>query len=326
MMNGGVSGLVWALTIVGFLAVVVFDLAVIARRRERVDARSAVRWLAVYVALACLFGCALMVWGPNRSGGEFFAGYVTEYSLSVDNLFVFLVVISRMRVPEPAQDRVLFIGIVLSMVLRAGFIVAGAAAVSAASWTFYVMGGFLLYTALALALEGEEEEDAYHDHRLVQMLRRLLPLTEDYAGPRFSVRTPCGRLFTPLVLAVAAIAIANVVFAADSIPAIFGLTTNPYIVLTANAFALLGLRQLYFVVEVLLSRLRYLKIGLVAILAFIGVKLIFEAMVATHLQHLGRLEVPVVSTTASLVFIVTVLGMVTAASLLMSAPGRADLT
>jgi tellurite resistance protein TerC len=314
--SGGVPALVWVATIVGFIAVVVLDLAVLARRRERVDVRSAVRWLAAYVALACLFGVALVLWGPGASGGEFFAGYVTEYSLSVDNLFVFLVVISRMQVPAQAQDRVLFIGIVLSMVLRAAFIVAGAAAVSAASWTFYLLGGFLLYTAVALALEGDDDEDAFHDHRVVTALRRVLPLTDAYVGARFTLRTPKGRLFTPLVLAVAAIAIANVVFAVDSIPAIFGLTTNPYVVLSANAFALLGLRQLYFVVEMLLSRLCYLKIGLVVILGFIGVKLVFEAMVATHVGRMGRVEVPEISTTASLMTIVAVLVAVTVASLL----------
>ena len=324
-MSGGVPAVVWALTIAGFVAVVVFDLAVVARRRERVGVRSAVGWLAVYVALACLFGVTLLVWGPHRTGGEFFAGYVTEYSLSVDNLFVFLVVISRMRVPERAQDRVLFIGIVLSMLLRAVFIVVGAAAVSAASWTFYVMGGFLLYTAVALALEGEEDEDSYQDHRLVTMLRRVLPLTESYVQERFSVRTPSGRRFTPLVLAVAAIAIANVVFAVDSIPAIFGLTTNPYVVLSANAFALLGLRQLYFVVEVLLSRLCYLKIGLVMILGFIGVKLVFEAMVATGAGHLGGIEVPEISTNISLLTIVGVLATVSAASLLATSRTASDL-
>jgi tellurite resistance protein TerC len=319
-MSGGVPALVWTATIVGFVAVVVLDLAVLARRRERVGVRSAVRWLAAYVALACLFGLALWLWGPEGTGGEFFAGYVTEYSLSVDNLFVFLVVISRMQVPGAAQDRVLLIGIVLSMVLRAGFIVAGAAAVSAASWTFYLLGGFLLYTAVALALEGEKGEDSFQDHRLVTLLRRVLPLTDDYVGARFLVRSPRGRLVTPLVLAVTAIAIANVVFAVDSIPAIFGLTTNPYVVLSANAFALLGLRQLYFVVEMLLSRLCYLKVGLVLILGFIGVKLILEAMVATDVRRLGTLEVPEISTSASLVTILAVLTAVTVASLL--ATGR----
>jgi tellurite resistance protein TerC len=219
-----------------------------------------------------------------------------------------------MRVPVVAQDRVLFIGIVLSLVLRASFILAGAAAISAASWTFYVLGAFLLYTAVTLAFETEEDPDEHEDHRLVAMLRRALPLAEEYAGARFTVPGPRGRLFTPLVLAIAAIAVANVVFAIDSIPAIFGLTTNPYVVLTANGFALMGLRQLYFVVEMLLSRLRYLKHGLVVILGMIGVKLILEAMVATHVEHVGGWRVHEISTPASLVTIVVVLAVVTVAS------------
>jgi TerC family integral membrane protein len=318
--SSGVSLTVWLLTIAGFVAVVVLDLVLVSRRRTEVTTRSAVRWLAGYVALAIAFGAALLWWGPAASGGEFFAGYVTEYSLSVDNLFVFLVVITRMRVPVVAQDRVLLIGIVLSMVLRATFILAGAAAISAASWTFYVLGAFLLYTALTLALEREDDPDDHTDHRLVVLLRRVLPLTDDYAGTRFTVRGPRGRMFTPLVLAVAAIAIANVVFAVDSIPAIFGLTTNPYVVLTANGFALLGLRQLYFVVEMLLSRLRYLKIGLVVILATIGVKLILEAMVATHVDHIGPWHVHEISTSTSLVAIVIVLATVTVTSIRAAEP------
>jgi tellurite resistance protein TerC len=261
------------------------------------------------------FGLTLLWWGPAGTGGEFFAGYVTEYSLSVDNLFVFLVVITRMRVPVVAQDRVLFIGIVLSLALRASFILAGAAAISAASWTFYVLGAFLLYTAVSLALSKDDHPDDYEDHRLVAILRRVLPLADDYAGSRFTVRGPRGRLFTPLVLAIAGIAVANVVFAIDSIPAIFGLTTNPYVVLTANGFALMGLRQLYFVVEMLLGKLRRLKAGLVVILGLIGVKLILEAMVATHVEHVAGWRVREISTPASLAMIVVVLATVTALSL-----------
>jgi tellurite resistance protein TerC len=314
-----VSLAVWVLTIVGFLVVVALDLLLVSRHRAEVSARSAVRWLAAYVGLAVLFGLALLSWGPSGSGGEFFAGYLTEYSLSVDNLFVFLVVITRMRVPVVAQDRVLFIGIVLSMLLRATFILAGAAAISAASWTFYVLGGFLLYTAVTLAIESDDGGSEQQDHRLVTLLRRVLPLDDEYAGTRFTTRGPQGRVFTPLVLAVAAIAIANVVFAVDSIPAIFGLTTNPYVVLTANGFALMGLRQLYFVVEMLLSRLRFLKIGLVVILAMIGVKLILEAMVATHVEHVGGWRVHEISTPTSLMAIVLILVVVTVASLRWSA-------
>ena len=313
-MSGGVPLWAWVLTVAGFLGVVAFDLLVMARRREQVSTRAAVYSLLAYVGLALLFGVGLWLWGPVHSGPEFAAGYVTEYSLSVDNLFVFLLVMTRMQVPALAQDRVLFIGIVLSLVMRAVFVLAGAAAISAASWTFYLLGGFLLYTALVLAFE-DQEDDAADEHRVVAGLRGWLPLTEGYHGSQFVVRLDGRRLATPLVLAIAAIAVANVVFAVDSIPAIFGLTTNAYVVLAANAFALLGLRQLYFVVESLLVRLRFLKAGLVVILGFIGVKLILEAMWETHVRHVASWDVPQVSTAFSLAVIVGVLTVVTVASL-----------
>ncbi|HXT92209.1 MAG TPA: TerC/Alx family metal homeostasis membrane protein [Trebonia sp.] len=306
-MSDGMPPAVWLATIGGFLAIVAFDLLVVARKRGRARPRSAIGWLAGYITLACLFGAGLAVWGPPRTGGEFFAGYVTEYSLSVDNLFVFLIVITRMQVPEAAQDTVIFIGIAASMVLRAALIVAGTATISAASWTFYILGAFLLYTAVALALEKNKDDEDIREQRTVMLLRRVLPLTEDYAGTRLTVRDQRGLKFTPLVLAIAAIAVANVVFALDSIPAIFGLTTNTFVVLCANAFALLGLRQLYFVVETLLARLRYLRQGLVAILGFIGVKLLTEAMWSTHLRQLGFWQVPQISTPVSLLVIVGVL-------------------
>jgi TerC family integral membrane protein len=316
VVSGGVPLWVWLLTVAGFLGIVCFDLLVMARRREHVATRAAVHSLLAYVGLAVLFAAGLWVWGPHHSGPEFAAGYLTEYSLSVDNLFVFLVVMTRMQVPMVAQDRVLFIGIVLSLVLRAVFILAGAAAISAAAWTFYLLGGFLLYTALTLALEGAGEPEAEPgEQRVVAALRRVLPLTEDYYGARFLVHLDGRRYATPLVLAITAIAVANVVFAVDSIPAIFGLTTNAYVVLAANAFALLGLRQLYFVVESLLTRLRYLKAGLVLILGFIGVKLVLEAMWETHLRHLASVGVPQISTSFSLAVIVGVLALVTVASL-----------
>lgn len=316
-MSGGVPLAAWLATIGGFVAIVAFDLLVVATKRARVRPRSALSWLAAYVTLACLFGAALVMWGPPHAGGQFFAGYVTEYSLSVDNLFVFLVVITRMRVPEAAQDVVILTGIVGSMVLRAVLVVAGVTVISAASWTFYLLGAFLLYTAIALAAEKDpapDEAGEVKERRTVLLLRRVLPLSQEYAGTRFTVTGPGGRKFTPLVLAVAAIAVANVVFAADSIPAIFGLTTNTFVILAANAFALLGLRQLYFVVESLLARLRYLKPGLVAVLAFIGVKLLTEAMRATGLRHLGSWQVPRVPTELSLIVILGVLAIVAVAS------------
>jgi TerC family integral membrane protein len=306
---------VWVLTVVGLVAVVVFDVAFVARSRREVSNASALRWLAFYVGLAIAFGVALLVAGRTQAATEFFSGYVTEYSLSVDNLFVFIVIMSRMAVPTSSQDKVLMIGIVVSMLLRAVFIVAGAAAIAAASWTFYVLGAFLLYTALSLALETDSDETP-EEGLVVRQIRRVVPISDDYADDRFVTRVAGARVLTPLVLAIAAIGIANVVFALDSIPAIFGLTTNSYVVLTANAFALLGLRQLFFLVERLLARLVYLKAGLVVILGFIGVKLILEALEGSPLGD----RVPQVGTSASLLVILGTLLVVSVASLARGVP------
>src|SRR4051794_9347448 len=218
-MPTSVSLAVWIATAVGFLAIVVLDLLVIARRKAAVTMRQATVWVVVYVAMAAVFAGVLFLWRGGTSGGEFVAGYITEYSLSVDNLFVFVIIMSRFAVPALAVDKVLYIGIVLSMLLRAVFIAAGAAAIAAASWVFYIFGAFLVYTAVRLAFESAEEEAEYEENAAVRMLRKVLPLTPDYAGPALAVREGRRRLFTPLVVVIAAIGIANVVFALDSIPA-----------------------------------------------------------------------------------------------------------
>ncbi len=211
---------------------------------------------------------------------EFFAGYVTEWSLSVDNLFVFLVILARFAVPAMHRQRVLLVGVGIALVLRAIFIVAGAAALSAFSWVFYIFGAFLLWTAFTVAREGgaEEGEVEYKENRVTRWVRKVLPATDDYRGAALWVRENGKRLVTPMLLVMVAIGTTDVLFALDSIPAIFGLTQDPYIVFTANAFALMGLRQLFFVVQGLLTRLMYLSYGLAVILGFIGVKLIFQAL------------------------------------------------
>jgi tellurite resistance protein TerC len=313
----------WIATIVGLVVVVGVDLVVIARRRDEVSVRDATRWVVFYIALAVAFGCVLIAFGPPDTGSQFFAGYVTEYSLSVDNLFVFVIIMARFAVPPLARDKTLYIGIALSLLLRAVFIVAGVAAISAASWSFYVFGAFLVYTAVRLVLGAEDDTD-FQEGRLLRRLRRVLPLTPEYEGDRILVRRSGRRLLTPLAIAIAAIGVANVVFALDSIPAIFGLTQDTYIVLTANAFALMGLRQLYFLIGDLLDRLVFLNVGLSVILAFVGVKLIFEALLASGVTHVGWLAVPEISTVASLVFILVVLGVTTAASLRKDVSGRQD--
>ena len=310
-----VPPVVWILTAVGFLAIVVLDLVVIARRKNAVTMRQATLWVLFYVALAALFAVGLFVFRSGTSGSEFVAGYITEYSLSVDNLFVFIIIMARFAVPQLAVDKVLYIGIVASMVLRGVFIAAGAAAISAASWVFYIFGAFLIYTAVKLAFEGENDEDDFKENALLRGLRRVLPMTTEYEGPRLVTRVNGKRILTPLVIVIAAISVANVVFALDSIPAIFGLTQDPYIVLTANAFALMGLRQLYFLIGGALERIIYLNVGLSVILGFIGVKLVIEALHGSHIDHLGAIPLPEIGIATSLLFILATLTITVGASL-----------
>jgi TerC family integral membrane protein len=315
-----VSPEIWAATIAGLVAIVVLDLTVIARRSQVVSIRDATKWVLFYVALAGVFAAALAVWRPE-SASEFVAGYITEYSLSVDNLFVFVVIMSRFAVPALAQDKALYIGIILSLVLRAVFIAAGAAALHAASWVFYLFGAFLVYTATKLALESDEDESDFTEGKLVRVLRRVMPLSTEYEGTKLTTRengaggTAAKRMFTPLALVIAAIGVANVIFALDSIPAIFGLTQDAYIVFTANAFALMGLRQLYFLIGGLLQRLVYLNYGLAVILGFIGVKLLVEALHGSHIDAIGHVPLPDIGTVFSLEFIIGTLLVTTAASL-----------
>jgi TerC family integral membrane protein len=305
----------WIATTIGFLVIVALDLAVIARRSAAVSIRQATLWVLFYVGLAAAFAVGLFVFRGATVGGEFVAGYITEYSLSVDNLFVFVIIMARFRVPAIAQDKVLYIGIVVSMLLRAVFIAAGAAAIAAASWVFYIFGAFLIYTAVRLAIDGDDQEEEYQENAMVRGLRRVLPITPDYVGKSLTTRTAGHRMVTPMVVVIAAIGIANVVFALDSIPAIFGLTTDPYVILTANAFALMGLRQLYFLIGGLLERVIYLNKGLALILAFIGFKLLIEALHGSHVEHLGPVHLPEIGIAASLSFILVTLAITTAASL-----------
>jgi TerC family integral membrane protein len=306
---------VWILTGLGFVAIVVLDLVVIARRKSAVTMRQVTLWVVFYVALAALFAVGLFVFKSGSSGSEFVAGYITEYSLSVDNLFVFIIIMARFAVPALAVDKVLYIGIVVSMLLRGIFIAAGAAAIAAASWVFYFFGAFLIYTAVKLALEGENDEEDFQENALLRGLRRVLPMTSEYSGPQLATRVNGKRMLTPLVIVIAAISVANVVFALDSIPAIFGLTQDPYIVLTANAFALMGLRQLYFLIGGLLERIIYLNVGLSVILGFIGVKLVIEALHGSHIDHLGAIPLPEIGIATSLLFILATLTVTVGASL-----------
>ncbi|MBB6348511.1 TerC family protein [Nonomuraea muscovyensis] len=273
---------VWAYFAVigGLLVVLAVDLWIVDRGEAReFSMRQAGYWVTFYVALAMIFGGVL--WATEGAGkaGEFFAGYITEYSLSVDNLFIFFIIMSRFAVPKAYQHKVLLVGILLALVMRGIFIALGAAALERFSWLFYVFGAFLIYTAVNIVrghLQGEQEE--FNENILLRWVRKAFPTTEGYVGSKVTVKIDGRRMVTPMLIVMIAIGSTDLLFALDSIPAIFGLTTDPFIVFTANAFALMGLRQLYFLLGGLLQRLVYISYGLAFILGFIGVKLISEAL------------------------------------------------
>jgi tellurite resistance protein TerC len=308
---------VWVVTIVGLLVIFALDLWA-GRRAREITMRDAGRGVAIYVGLAVLFAAALLVFGGRHDATAFIAGYVTEYSLSVDNLFVFLLIMTTFAVPRAFQHRVLLVGILIALVMRGGFIVAGAAVLSRFSWVFYLFGAFLLLTAVRV-VRGEAEDAPYRENLLVRAVRRVLPVTAEFRGGALTVVEHGRRMVTPMLMVMLAIGLTDLLFALDSIPAVFGLTRDAYIVFTANAFALLGLRQLYFLLDGLLARLVYLQYGLGLVLGFIGVKLVLEALHTNTLRfvHGGRpVPVPVIGIEVSLAFIVGVLAVTTVASLL----------
>jgi tellurite resistance protein TerC len=314
-----VTALAWTITLIGMLAILGLDLFIVGRRPHEPSMREATIWVAVYVALAVAFGLILLAVYGSRYSGEFFAGWLTEYSLSIDNLFVFVIIMGRFAVPRIYQQKVLLSGIVLALVMRGAFIAAGAAIVGRFIWVFYIFGVFLIYTAIKLTRNGEEDGPEFKENPLIRWSRKVLPISRAYDGPNMTTRVSGRRIFTPMLIVMIAIGTTDLVFALDSIPAIFGLTKEAYIVFTANVFALMGLRQLYFLLGGLLDRLVYLSIGLAAVLAFIGVKLILEAMHQNDLPFVNGGEhiswAPEIPIWLSLVVIVGVLGTATVASI-----------
>ena len=280
-------------------------------------------WIGFYVALALVFAGLLFALGDAQHGTEFLAGWVTEYSLSVDNLFVFLIIMAKFQVPRRYQQEVLMVGIIIALIARAVFIAVGAVAIEHLTWEFYIFGAFLLWTAWQqLKDDGEDEES---EPGVVARLTRRLNVAPDYDGNRLRTTVDGRRMFTPMVVVFITIGLTDVMFAVDSIPAIFGLTQNWFIVLTANIFALMGLRQLYFLRGGLMDRLVFLKHGLAFILAFIGVKLVFHALHENELPFINGghpvTAVPEISTFVSLGVILGTLVLATVASLIW---GRAD--
>ncbi|MFB7105489.1 TerC family protein [Streptomyces hydrogenans] len=308
-----VSMTMWVLTILGLCALIAVDFF-IGRKPHDVSIKEAGIWTIVWIVLAVLFGLGLLVWGDSQASGEFFAGYITEKSLSVDNLFVFVLIMAKFAVPSHLQQRVLMVGVLIALVLRAIFIAAGAAIIANFSWVFYIFGAFLIYTAWKLIQEAraDDEEDDYEENRLLKSIEKRFGVADRYHGTKLFVRVNGKRVMTPLMVVMLAIGTTDILFALDSIPAIFGLTQDPYIVFTANAFALMGLRQLYFLIGGLLKKLVHLSYGLSVILGFIGVKLVLHAL------HESGLHVPEISIPFSLAFICAVLVVTTITSLIAS--------
>ncbi len=313
---------VWWTTIIVTTAILLFDVVVIGRRPHEPSGTEVGLALAFYVGLAVAFGAGVWLLAGHRYGTEFFAGWLTEYSLSVDNLFIFLIIMAKFGVPRQFQQSALLIGIVLALVFRGIFIAVGAAAIDQFSWVFYVFGAFLLYTAVKLAKEGSTEDDEYEENRLIRWVERTFPATKEYDGAKLWMKENGRRLLTPMFIVVVALGTTDLLFALDSIPAIYGLTSEAYLVLTANIFALMGLRQLYFLIGGLLRRLVYLSYGLAVLLGFIGVKLILHALHRNELPFVnGGHHVtwaPDISTPVSLGVIVGTLTVTALASLAAS--------
>lgn len=322
-----VSAAVWWLTILGIVALLLFDFFFHVRKSHVPTLREATVWSALYVGIALLFGVGVWLFGGPTPGAEYFAGYVTEKALSVDNLFVFLVILSSFKVPRAEQQKALLFGIVFSLIARTGFILVGAALINMFAWVFYLFGLILLLTAGNL-LKPEGEESHSPDNLMVRVARRLLRTSDTYDGDRLFTVQDGKRVMTPMLLVMIAIGGTDILFALDSIPAIFGLTQNVYLVFTATAFSLLGLRQLYFLIDGLLDRLIYLTYGLAVILGFIGVKLILHALHENNVPFINDgepVKVVEISTGLSLSVIIGVL-VVTVVASLSSPKGRAKST
>ncbi|MDH6134521.1 tellurite resistance protein TerC [Kitasatospora sp. MAA4] len=309
-----VSLTLWITTIAVLTALVTADFFIGGRKPHEVSLKEAGAWTVVWVVLALIFGGFLWWQYGSQPSGEFLAGYITEKSLSVDNLFVFILIMGKFAVPRIYQQRVLMVGVIIALVLRAVFIAGGAALVTTFSWVFYLFGAFLVWTAWKLIKEAgaDQEEEEFEENRLLRAIERRVPSTDVYHGTLLFVRENGRRLMTPMLIVMLAIGTTDVLFALDSIPAIFGLTQEPYIVFTANAFALMGLRQLYFLIGGLLKKLVHLSYGLSVILGFIGVKLVLHAL------HESGVHVPQIGIPFSLGFIVLVLAVTTVTSLVAS--------
>ncbi len=307
----------WAITVVVMVAILTFDVFVIGRRPHEPSTKEASVAIAFFVGLAVLFGFGVWFVSGGQYAGEFFAGWITEYSLSVDNLFIFLIIMSKLKVPRELQQFALLVGIILALIFRGIFIAVGAAAIERFAWVFFVFGAFLVYTAVKLFIDyrKHDDDDEAPDNAVMRFVRRRFNATPDFRGTKLTVMEQGKRFITPMFFVIVALGSTDLLFALDSIPAIYGLTQEPYLVFTANVFALMGLRQLYFLIGGLLKKLVYLSLGLSVILAFIGVKLVLHALHEYHWADWAPWggEIPI---WFSLLIIVGTLAITTVASLL----------
>jgi tellurite resistance protein TerC len=309
---------VWLVTVGAATIFLLVDVFVIGRRPHEPTMKESAQHLAFFVAAAVAFGIGVWAFAGGKFAAEYYAGWLTEYSLSVDNLFIFLIIMSKFAVPRHLQQSALLVGIILALVFRGIFIGVGAAAINNFSWIFYLFGAFLIWTAVKLAREGQSEDDEFEENALIRWTRNNLPATDQYHGAHLTVRQDGRRLMTPMLVVLISLGTTDLLFALDSIPAIYGLTKEPYLVLMANIFALMGLRQLYFLIGGLLQRLVYLSLGLSFLLFFIGVKLVLHALHENELpfinggEHVGW--APDIPIWLSLVVIVGTLAVTAVAS------------
>ena len=287
MMN--VSLETWIITAVVLLGIIVIDLILQVRRKTETSFKEAAIMSTFFILLAIAFMPFVSATWGSEFGEQYIAGFITEWSLSVDNLFVFLIIFTKLKVPAKARSQALIVGILIALILRFVFIAVGAAAIAAYSWVFYIFGAFLVYTAISLVKEhfSDHDESDAPGGKMIEFLKRRVNVVEEFHGAKVSIRQDGKRYYTPLLFAMVAIGSADILFALDSIPAVFGLTSEPYIVFTANAFALLGLRQLYFLLSGLLLRLKYLGLGLSVILGWIGIKLAIHALHTNELPFIN---------------------------------------
>ena len=310
----------WIITVVVMISILAIDVFIIGRRPHEPSTKEASLFIGIFVSLAVIFGLGVWAISGPRYAGEFFAGWLTEYSLSIDNLFIFIIIMGKLKVPRHLQQFALLVGIILALIFRGIFIAVGAAAIDRFSWVFFIFGAFLVYTAVKLVIDYRQHDDGsgeMTDNLMMRLVKKRFNAVEEYQGTKLTIVENGKRLITPMLFVIIALGSTDLLFALDSIPAIYGLTEEPYLVFTANVFALMGLRQLYFLIGGLLRKLVYLSLGLSVILAFIGIKLVLHALHEYDLAHWAPFdgEIPI---WLSLTVIVVTLMITTVASLVKS--------